>query len=151
VIEPGHGMTREAFVAMVTAAGDDELAAGLRANGDAILAGVFGRMSQALDAEAVADTSAVLEWRVAAAPDEPPRRFQLVVADGACAVEREGSREADVVFSIAGVDFLRMVTGSRDPGELFVFGRLKVAGDLFLAARSRTFFVPPEERAQRER
>jgi putative sterol carrier protein len=147
VIEPGQGMTREVFVAMVTAAGDHELAAGLRANGDAILSGVFGRMSEALDADAVGATRAVLEWQVAASPDEPPRRFQLVVADGACTVEREGAREPDVVFSIAGVDFLRMVTGSKDPGELFVFGRLKVAGDLFLAARSRTFFVPPEERA----
>jgi putative sterol carrier protein len=146
VIEPGQGMTREVFVAMVTAAGDEELAAGLRANGDAILAGVFARMSEALDAEAVGDTRAVLEWQVGASPDEPPRRFQLVVADGACTVEREGAHEPDVVYSIAGVDFLRMVTGSRDPGELFVFGRLKVAGDLFLAARSRTFFVPPEER-----
>jgi putative sterol carrier protein len=146
VIEPGQEMTRERFVAMVTAAGDDDLAGGLRANGEAILSGVFRRMSQALDSEAVGDTRAVLEWQIAAAPDEPPHRFQLVVADGACTVEREGAREPDVVYSIAGVDFLRMVTGSKDPGELFVFGRLKVAGDLFLAARSRTFFVPPEDR-----
>jgi putative sterol carrier protein len=144
MIDPGQLMTREQFVAMVSAAGDEELAAGLRANGEAILSGVFRRMSQALDVEAVGNTRAVLEWQIAAAPDAPPHRFQLVVADGACTVEREGAREPDVVFSIAGVDFLRMVTGSKDPGELFVFGRLKVAGDLFLAARSRTFFVPPE-------
>jgi putative sterol carrier protein len=144
MIDPGQLMTREQFVAMVSAAGDEELAAGLRANGEAILSGVFRRMSEALDVEAVGNTRAVLEWQIAAAPDAPPHRFQLVVADGACTVEREGAREPDVVFSIAGVDFLRMVTGSKDPGELFVFGRLKVAGDLFLAARSRTFFVPPE-------
>jgi predicted lipid carrier protein YhbT len=139
----GGGMTRETFVAMVGRASDEQLTAGLAANGDAILGGVFERMSKAFDAEAVDDARAVLEWRVAALPGEEPRRFQLVIADGACTVERDGTREADVVFTIGGVDFLRMVTGAAEPGELFVFGRLRVAGDLFLAARSRTFFVPP--------
>ena len=137
--------SRAELVALVTRASDEQLAAGLAANGEAILSGVFGRMAQNLDAEAAGDTSAVLEWQVATGPDAPPHRFQLVIADGACAVDPAAGREPDVVFTIAGVDFLRMVAGMGDPGEYFMFGRLKATGDLFLAARSRTFFVPPEE------
>ena len=146
MIGPQAGMTRERFVALVAGATDEQLSEGLAANGEAILAGVFERMSKALDAEAAHGTRAVLEWRVATTADERPLRFQLAIADGACTVRRDGDREADVVYTIGGVDFLRLVTGGAEPGELFVFGRLKVAGDLFLAARSRTFFVPPEER-----
>jgi SCP-2 sterol transfer family protein len=137
--------TRAELVALVTAATDEQLAAGLAANGDAILSGVFGRMSQNLDAEAAGDTSAVLEWQVATGPDDPPIRYQLLIADGTCTVDATAGHEPDVVFTIAGVDFLRMVAGMGDPGEYFMFGRLKATGDLFLAARSRTFFVPPEE------
>ena len=137
--------SRAELVALGTRASDEQLAAGLAANGEAILSGVFGRMAQNLDAEAAGDTRAVLEWQVATGPDEAPRRYQLVVADGACAVDPAATHEPDVVFTIGGVDFLRMVAGMGDPGEYFMFGRLQATGDLFLAARSRTFFVPPEE------
>ena len=137
--------SRAELVALVTRATDEQLAAGLAANGDAILSGVFERMSQNLDAEAAAGTTAVLEWQVATGPDEAPIRYQLLIADGACTVDPAAGHEPDVVFTIAGVDFLRMVAGMGDPGEYFMFGRLKATGDLFLAARSRTFFVPPEE------
>jgi hypothetical protein len=137
--------SRAELVAMVARATDEQLAAGLAANGDAILSGVFGRMSQNLDAEAAGDTNAVLEWQIATGPDEAPRRYQLVVADGACSVDPAATHEPDVVFTIGGVDFLRMVAGLGDPGEYFMFGRLQATGDLFLAARSRTFFVPPDE------
>ena len=123
--------------------GDERLAEALAADGDAILGDIFARMAGSLDAEAAGDTRAVIEWQIAAGPDEAPRRFQLLVADGACTAERGGTREADVVFTIDGVDFLRMVSGAADPGQLFMFGRLQATGDLFLAARSRTFFPGP--------
>lgn len=139
--------TRAELVALVTRATDEQLAAGLAANGEAILSGVFGRMSQNLDSEAAGDTHAVLEWQIATGPDEAPHRYQLVIAGGACTVDPAAGHEPDVVFTIAGVDFLRMVAGMGDPGEYFMFGRLTATGDLFLAARSRTFFVPPEDEA----
>ncbi len=136
--------TRAELLAAVSGATDEQLAAGLAANGDRILGGIFARMAANLDADAAGDTRAVLEWQIAAGPDDPPRRFQLVVGDGACSVDRLAGREADVVFAIDGADFLRMVSGEADPGELFMFGRLQATGDLFLAARSRTFFPPPD-------
>ena len=123
---------------------DEQLAAALEADGDRILRDVFARIAQSFDADAAGDTRAVLEWQIASGPDDPPRRFQLVVAGGACSVDSSATHEPDVVFSIDGVDFLRMVTGAADPGELFMFGRLRATGDLFLAARSRTFFPPPD-------
>jgi hypothetical protein len=136
--------TRAELLALVTAAGDDQLSAALAAHGDAILGGIFARMAEGLDPEAAGDTRAVIEWQVAGGPDDPPRRWQLVVAGGACAAEPGATREPDVVFTIDGVDFLRMVSGAEDPGRLFMFGRLQATGDLFLAARTRTFFPPPQ-------
>jgi len=127
---------------------DEQLAAALEADGDRILRGIFGRMAEGFDAEAAGDTRAVLEWQIASGPDEAPRRYQLVIADGACTIVRGAIHQADVVFTIDGVGFLQMVSGEADPGELFMFGRLRATGDLFLAARSRTFFPPPQGEAQ---
>jgi putative sterol carrier protein len=123
---------------------DEQLAAALEADGDRMLREIFARMAEAFDAEAAGDTRAVLEWQIDSGPDEAPRRYQLVIAEGACAVDPAAAREPNVVFTIDGVGFLQMVSGEADPGELFMFGRLRATGDLFLAARSRTFFPPPE-------
>lgn len=122
----------------------EQLAAALEADGDRMLRDVFARMAQAFDAEAAGDTRAVLEWQIGSGPDDAPRRYQLVIGDGACTVDGAAGREPDVVFTIDGVGFLQMVSGEADPGELFMFGRLQATGDLFLAARSRTFFPPPQ-------
>jgi putative sterol carrier protein len=123
---------------------DEQFAAALAADGDRMLREVFARMAEAFDAEAAGDTRAVLEWQIASGPDDAPRRYQLVIADGACTVDAAAGREPDVVFTIDGVGFLQMVSGEADPGELFMFGRLQATGDLFMAARSRTFFPPPQ-------
>ena len=131
------------FAAMVRDATDEQLAAGLRANRELILDGIFDAMPQAFDAGAAGGISAVAEWRIAVDADAPPVTRRVRIADGRCTVSRETEGDADVVYELGGVDFLRLTTGQLDGPQLFVTGRLRVIGDLMLAARMPAMFRPP--------
>ena len=48
-----------------------------------------------------------------------------------------------MVFRLGPVDFVRLVTGGTNGPKLFLLGRLKIEGDLLLAARVPGFFVIP--------
>ena len=95
------------FAAMVRDASDEQLAAGLRANGELILGGIFEAMPRAFDPASAAGVSAVAEWRVATGADQPPVTRRVRIAEGRCSVSRETEGDADVVYEVAGVDFLR--------------------------------------------
>ena len=125
-----------AFAAIVRGASDEDLARGLEANREMILAGVFEAMPDAFLSEHAAGLAAVAEWRV------DGERWQVRMAGGACTVERDGAAAPDVVYEVSGVDFLRLVAGQVDGPQLFVTGRLRVEGDLLLAARMPALFRP---------
>src|SRR3989442_10222071 len=120
------------FAAMVREASDEQLAAGLRANGELILNGIFETMPQAFDPAAAGPVSAVAEWRVATDAGQPPVTRRVRIAEGRCAVSRETEGDPDVVYELGGVDFLRLISGQLDGPQLFVTGRLRVMGDLML-------------------
>src|SRR2546423_13250102 len=70
------------FAAMVRDASDEQLAAGLRANRELILDGIFDAMPQAFDAAAAGGLAAVAEWRIAVDADPPPGTRRGRVPDG---------------------------------------------------------------------
>ena len=131
------------FAAMVRDATDEQLAAGLQANRDLILGGIFDAMPSSFDPSAAAGVSAVAEWRIAVDADSPPLTRRVRIADGRCSVSSETEGDADVVYELGAVDFLRLTTGQLDGPQLFVTGRLRVLGDLMLAARMPAMFKPP--------
>ena len=120
------------FAAMVRGASDEDLAAGMEANRALILAGVVDAMPDAY----LGGLEAVAEWRI------DGERWQVRMAGVACSVEREGAAAPDVVYEIGGVDFLRLICGQVDGPQLFVTGRIRVEGDLMLAARMPALFRP---------
>src|SRR4051812_3299578 len=133
---PTPPMDPATFASLVRGAGDEDLAAGLAANRELILAGVFEAMPASFLAEHAAGLEAVAEWRV------DGERWQVRMAGHGCTVERDGAATPDVVYEIGGVDFLRLVSGQVDGPQLFVTGRLRVEGDLMLAARMPALFRP---------
>jgi SCP-2 sterol transfer family len=131
------------FAAMVREATDEQLAAGLKANRELILDGIFAAMPEAFDPAAAIGVSAVAEWRIAVEDGVEPTSFRVRIGDGRCSVSREAEGEPDVVYELGGVDFLRLTTGQLDGPQLFVTGRLRISGDLMLAARMPAMFRPP--------
>lgn len=131
------------FARLVAEASDEQLAAGMAANRDFILAEVFRQMPARFDGAAAGDLSAVVEWRVLDRPDGGDDRFHLVIEDGTCRLDPEASRQPTVSYSIGPVEFLRLLADPARGPEYFMFGKLRVDGDVVLAARMPAMFRPP--------
>ena len=138
----GTPLSPVAFARIVRDAADEQLAAGLRANRELILSEVFSRMEEHFRAEQAKGVEAVVEWRITT-PDGGHDRWQSVIRDSACRVTKEGEEQPRVTFTVAPVDFIRLVTGNASGPQLFLFGRLKIDGDLMFAARVQGLFSLP--------
>ena len=130
------------FATLVAQASDEDLARGLSENGEMVLEEVFRRMPEHFRAERAGDLEAIVEWRIRTGEGDP-HGWQLAIRHGSCRVERDGRAEPAVTFSVGGVDFLRLITGNASGPMLFTFGKLKIRGDLLLAARFQGFFDLP--------
>jgi len=137
------GMDPAQFAQLVSSLTDEQLAAGLAANRDLLLEQVFAQMPRFARAEAIADAELVVEWRILT--EHPARcdRWQLSLSRGMARVERDGAMEPSVAMTIAPSDFIRLVTGNADPGQLYLTGRLVIAGDLMAAALLQSYFDLP--------
>lgn len=136
-IDPAH------YARLVASLSDEELAAGLATNRDLVLEQVFAQMPGFVRPEAIAEAELVVEWRILA--EDPARydRWQLSLERGTARVEREGAMEPSVTMTIAPVDFVRLVTGNADPGQLYLTGRLVIDGELMGAALLQSYFELP--------
>ena len=117
------------------AVGDEQLAAAMAGPmREQILTEIFGRMATHLRADKARDTDAVIHWRIGGRPRRSRRvrdghpRWRLHGEPG------PGVGLARVVFTIAGTDFLRLVTGNAAGPTLFMRGKLKIEGDMMFAA-----------------
>ena len=136
-IDPAH------FARLVASISDEELAAGLAANRDLVLEQVFARMPAFVRAEAIADAELVVEWRILAEGPTSYDRWQISLVRGTARVERDGDLEPSVTMTIGPVDFIRLVTGNADPGQLYLTGRLVIEGELMGAALLQSYFDLP--------
>lgn len=132
----------EEFAALVREASDEQLESGFHENREVLLEEIFRRMPEQFDPERGAGVEAVIEWQITK-PDGEPDRWQLAIRDGACTSTREGTAEPDVSMRVAPVDFVKLITGVAAGPKLFVFGRLRIRGNLMLAARMQGWFRLP--------
>ena len=140
---PDYALAPEVFATLVEQASDEQLERGLAENRELMLAGIFEQMPASLDPERAGDVDAVLEWRIREGPGGGPDRYQVTIRGGRCTVERDGGADPSVSYELSAVDFVKLVAGVEQGPKLFVFGRLKVRGNLLLAARVPTFFRMP--------
>lgn len=136
-------MSPDAFAQIVRGASDDQLAEGLRVNRELILTELFRQMPDNLDRAAVGDLRAVVHWRIGGREDGGHDVWQITIAGGAAAVERDGGDQPTVTYTIDALDFVKLVAGIHEGPELFMYGRLAVEGDLVLAAQMPRLFVRP--------
>lgn len=133
------------FARSVAETPDEQLEQGL--TGDArylILDGIFERAASHFNADKAGDLEAVVEWRILDAPGGGEDRYQMQISGGACKCVKDGDLSPRVTFSIKPVDFLKLVTGNASGPKLFMFGRLKIQGDLLFSARVQSLFWVPE-------
>jgi SCP-2 sterol transfer family protein len=125
---------------------DEQLAAGLRTNGESIVGEVFRRFPERLSPEGRRQRAAI-EWRLrgigAPSGADAVQRWFVVLEDGECRTGRDLDIRPRVTFELAALDFLKLVTGNANPLKLALTGKLKVRGDLLFAPRVQRFFEVP--------
>jgi putative sterol carrier protein len=133
----------EQFASLVSQATDEQLAEGMATNRELILNEIFNRMPEQFDPAKAPGVNAVVEWQITDGPDGKPERWQLTIKDGACTCAEGGDADPDVTFTVAPVDFVKLIAGAESGPRMFVFGKLKIRGNLMLAARVQGFFRVP--------
>lgn len=103
---------------------------------------IFARMERLFRPEAAGSLRALIRWRVEGA--EGATVFETAIADGRCvAAEGASAGEPRVTLALADAEFLRLVSGNGNPVTMFVLRKIKISGDVGLAAGlTRLFDIP---------
>ncbi|MFL5824454.1 MAG: SCP2 sterol-binding domain-containing protein [Solirubrobacteraceae bacterium] len=131
------------FATLVRDASDDQLREGLAANRQLILGEIFRRMPEQFDPQRAGDVNAVVEWRILERPGGGYDAWHLILGDDQCRLAEGSAEDPTVTYEINPVDFIRLITDNASGPKLFLFGRLKITGNLLLAARMPGFFRIP--------
>ena len=131
----------ETLARLVRDTPDEELKAGLRANREPLLEEIFRRFPERLSQSGRREDVSI-EWRIRRDDGEPDRWF-VVVENGQCRAGREIETVPRLVIEVGTLGFVKLVTGTANPIQMFMTGRIKVRGDLVLAARLQSLFTIP--------
>ncbi len=110
----------------------------------AVLEGIFWQMPQHFDHKAARTMDATIRWRITKGSEDRADVYELRIKDGRCRARRgERSAEPSVTITLSAGEFVRLATGSSDPMQAYFKGRIKLAGDIMVAARLQTLFRIP--------
>ena len=86
----------------------------------------------------------MIHWNVGDRPDGGADTYELVIANGTCALSPKPEHDAKLSLNLGAVDFLKVVSGNGNPVMMFMTGKLKAKGDLGLAANIQNLFEIPK-------
>jgi putative sterol carrier protein len=133
------------FARRVARLSDDRLARVMRGPQRGFWLGqVFRAMPHQLDPDAAKGVEAVVDYEIGGRRDGGQDRWRVFIEAGRCRVARSPHGSADVTLTLDAASFLRLASGSASGPQLFLLGRLEVAGDLTLAMRLPALFRVPE-------
>jgi hypothetical protein len=132
------------FIAAVRAMSDrdlKELMAG--PNRTTIVESIFSRMPQLFRPDRAGSTSATTHWTLTGRADGGCDEWTVRVADGVCTAVRGLQGESTLGLTMAPFDFIKLITKTGNPVMMFMTGKLKVRGDIALAATLASWFDVP--------
>lgn len=134
----------EAMARIIGEADDHALEQGMRSPfRDLVLSEIFRRFPDYVHTERTKGVHAVVKFKIGGRADGGADRILVFIDDGSCRAEKDGEGEARTTISIAGHDFLKLVTGNSNPTMTFMRGKLRVHGDLMFAAQLAGMFKIP--------
>src|SRR5436190_955297 len=117
------------FAALVKSAGKaqlDELMSGDHRKG--ILDTIFHRLPSRFRPDRAGDTNAVIVWNITG--PNGTDAYEVTIANGTCTTGPVTGADPKVTFTLAGPEFLTLISGSSNPMMMFMTGKLKAKGDL---------------------
>jgi len=103
---------------------------------------IFSWMERLFRPEAAGSLRALIRWEVEGA--DATTVFETAIADGHCVVSEGASAdEPRVTLTLADAEFLKLVSGNGNSVTMFVLRKIKISGDVGLAAGlTRLFDIP---------
>jgi len=133
------------FAKLVKETPDSEIAATLQGeHRDKVLDAIFSKMPGLFRADRAGSTNAVIHWNISDRQDGGTDTYELVIADGACALSPTPQHDPKLAITVNPVDFVKVVSGNGNPVMMFMTGKLKAKGDLGLAANIQNLFDIPK-------
>jgi hypothetical protein len=107
----------------------------------AVLEGIFWQIPQRFDPSRAAGVDAMVRWSITGRGDGGVDTYELLIADERCRVRRGYSgRRAHVTITLSGVELVQLAAGNSDPMQAYFKRRIKLSGDIMLAARLAKLF-----------
>lgn len=135
------------FLRLVAATSREQLetALGVPRLRSMLLDEIFRRMSSHVRADRVARGEVVVRWRLTGGDGSNGfDRYEVVLANGTCEVNREMTKTPRATITVSPADFVRLITQQATPPVLFVTGKIRVKGDLGFAAGLIGYFDLPK-------
>ena len=101
------------------------------------LGAILARLPAALDPGAAAGVEGVVQFDLTG---EGGGEYFLALRDGTCTVGEGRHQAPSVILTLSATDCVAVITGAVKARALFDAGRLRVAGNLFLALLLRDLF-----------
>ena len=132
------------FMRAIRAMPDSALAALMRGpNRSTILGQVFPRMPGLFRPDKAGGATATTHWSITDESRGGSDDWTVRVADGACTVTSGLAGDAAVSLAMSGVSFFKLITKSGNPVMMYMTGKLKISGDIGLAAGIGGWFDAP--------
>jgi putative sterol carrier protein len=109
-----------------------------------ILDGIFWQIPKQIDAKQADGVNTTIRWCITGRADGGVDTYGLHLDNGR-AHTTHGTRGPDprLTITMDGPEFLRLVSGNSDPMRAYFTGRIKLAGDIMVAAKLATLFRIP--------
>ena len=132
------------FMRAIRAMPDAVLATLMRGpNRSTILSQVFPRMPGLFRPDKAGGAMATTHWLIIDGPGGGSDDWTVRVAGGVCVVTPGLSGEAAVSLTMSGATFFKLITKSGNPVMMYMTGKLKISGDVGIAAGIGGWFDPP--------
>ncbi|MFH8404265.1 SCP2 sterol-binding domain-containing protein [Streptomyces sp. NPDC018019] len=136
-------VTPEEFARIVKGLSTEEITGLARGElRERVLGEVFGRMGRQFRPDRAGQVRAVIRWHITG---EWEAVYETTLADGVCTVrEGTGTAAPQLTLTMGDAAFLRLVSGNGNPVTMVVTRKIKVSGDLALAASLNRYFDLPK-------
>jgi putative sterol carrier protein len=110
-----------------------------------ILDGIFWQIPKQMNRERAQGMRSSIRWCITGRADQGVDTYQLEIEDGRCRLIRGAhGPDPNLTITVDGAEFLRLVSGNSDPMTAYLKGRLKLGGDILLAAKLASLFRMPK-------
>ncbi|WP_394433978.1 SCP2 sterol-binding domain-containing protein [Streptomyces sp. SGAir0957] len=110
-----------------------------------VLKEVFGRMERQFKPDVAGSLEALIRWKVTGQGDVPDAVYETKISGGTCTVtEGRSDAEPRTTLVMSDPDFLKLVSGNSSPVTMFMLRKVKIAGDVALAAGLTRYFDIPK-------